>query len=52
MSAAHFAGLPLEELLPALSSAGAAWLLVRTMVLARLGALVGGGAKRTERSPE
>lgn len=52
MPPAHIAGFPLEELLPALSSAGAVWLLLRTAVLARLGALTGVGGGGAERSPE
>jgi hypothetical protein len=44
MSAAHMFGFPLEELLPALYSAGTVWVLLRTYVLVRLSG--GGGEER------
>jgi hypothetical protein len=52
MPAAHMFGLPLEELLPALYSAGTVWVLLRTGVLVRLSGSGGGGGGRAERSPE
>lgn len=45
-------GLPLEELLTALYSAGTVWVLLRTGLLVRLSGFGAGGGERTERSPE